>query len=208
MRTYTVTIEGKTPLLMHNDNIEWADKMEQWKLDPKNKAGSKPGDDRTPAFRWLGSLYHDGTQIVIPSDNIMRCLMTGGAAIPTGKGQKTFKAQTQSGMMAPDFYWPLLIKSKPVLVAPLLKDFEARPWEAWNALAESLGFSLFLKRANINGKKHIRVRPRFAEWRCVGELLVMDEAITRKVLDQIGAHSGQYAGLCDWRPSSKTPGPA
>jgi hypothetical protein len=28
MRHYNVTITGKTPLLMHHDNIEWADQMD------------------------------------------------------------------------------------------------------------------------------------------------------------------------------------
>src|SRR5882724_8856502 len=112
MRTYNVTIQGKTPLIMHSDNIEWADQMKAWEMVAANKAASKAGDDRTPAFRWLGTVYHDGTQVVMPSDNVMRCLMAGGARMPTGKGQKTFKAQTQSGIMAPQLYWPLLVKGK------------------------------------------------------------------------------------------------
>lgn len=207
MRTYRVRLEGKTPLIMHQDNIEWSDRMDQWKLDPKNKAASKPGDDRTPPFRWLGALYHDGQQIVIPSDNVMRCLMAGGAMLPTGKGQKTFKAQTQSGMMAPEIYWPLLLDGRSIPVTDLLENFERRTWEEWNNLAAKLGFMLYLKRAKIGQSKHIRVRPRFDRWRVEGSLIVLDEAITGDTLAQIGSLSGQYAGLCDWRPGGKTPGP-
>lgn len=48
MHTYEVTITGKTPLILHHDNIEWADQMARWGLDPRNKAKSKAGDDRTP----------------------------------------------------------------------------------------------------------------------------------------------------------------
>ena len=207
MRTYTVTITGKTPLIMHQDNIEWSDQMDRWKLDPKNKAGSKAGDDRTPAYRWLGALYHDGERIVLPTDNLMRCLMAGGAMVPTGKGQKTFKSQTQSGMMAPDLYWPLLVNGKPVPVAGLLKDFERRTWEEWNAMATELGFILYLKRAKIGQAKHVRVRPQFDRWSVTGPLVVLDEAITESVLTQIGTLSGQFSGLCEWRPGGKTPGP-
>src|SRR6185436_4188975 len=105
MRAYQITLVGKTPLLMHPDDIPWSDQMEAWRKDPRNKAASRPGDDRTPPFRWLGSLYHDGTYIAMPSDNVMAALMYGGALIPTGHGQKTFKAQTQSGILAPDLFW-------------------------------------------------------------------------------------------------------
>ena len=47
MKTYRVTITGTSPLLMHMDNIDWADKMEQWKSDPSSKKESKAGDDRS-----------------------------------------------------------------------------------------------------------------------------------------------------------------
>jgi hypothetical protein len=207
LRTYRITLDGKTPLIMHSDNIEWSDRMERWKLDPNNRAKSKPGDDRTPPFRWLGGMYHDGTHIVVPSDNIMRCLMSGGALTPTGKGQKTFKAQTQSGMMAPDLYWPLLVNGKPIPVAEILTDFERRSWEDWNELVTRLGFMLYVKRAKIGQSKHVRVRPRFDRWSVTGTLVVMDEAITQDVLMKIGSLAGQYAGLCEWRPGGKTPGP-
>lgn len=208
MRTYSVTIEGKTPLLMHYDNIEWADRMEAWKKDPRNKAASKPGDDRTPPFRWLGSMYHDGQRVVIPSDNVMASLMRGGARLPTGKGQKTFKAQTQSGIMAPDLYWTVTIDGKEVPVHGLLATgFESVSWEEWNAMVAALGFMLFVKRAPVGNSKHIRVRPRFNKWTANGSLIVTDEAITQDVLQQIGDQSGQFAGIGDWRPGSKTPGP-
>ena len=82
MRTYAVTLTGKTPLLMHHDNIEWADFMDEWKSNPDNKAGSKAGDDRSPAWRWLGAAYHDGKNFAMPQANIMRCLMEGGAMVP------------------------------------------------------------------------------------------------------------------------------
>ena len=46
-----VTLKSETDLLMHADNIGFSDEMDRWKSDPKNKAASKPGDDRTPARR-------------------------------------------------------------------------------------------------------------------------------------------------------------
>ena len=117
MRKYEVTLTGTTPLLMHWDNIEWADQMDAWKNDPANRKDSRAGDDRSPAWRWIGSCYHDGKHITIPSDNLMRSMMEGGAMVPVpgGKNGKTFKAQTQSGMMVSESDWPVLVDRKSVV---------------------------------------------------------------------------------------------
>src|SRR6516164_8996576 len=56
IRNVNVELTSKAPMLMHADNIEWADAMEEWKNEPSNKAASKAGDDRTPPWRWIGCL--------------------------------------------------------------------------------------------------------------------------------------------------------
>jgi hypothetical protein len=211
MKTYEVSITGKMPLLMHADNINWADEMEQWKNDPANKRGSKAGDDRSPAFRWIGSLYHDGTSVALPSDNLMRAFMEGGAMVPVpgGRSGKTFKAQTQSGMLVDGAYWPLLvgdarraISARDVLALRTEKSFDAH-----RERVEKLGFSLYVKRAKIGTSKHVRVRPIFEKWASVGIVRVWDEQITLDVLQQVVTYAGLYKGLGDWRPGGKTPGP-
>ena len=58
IRSYLVTLTGRTSLLLHHDNIAWSDQMELWKDNPANKGKSKAGDDRTPAFRWIGNIDH------------------------------------------------------------------------------------------------------------------------------------------------------
>lgn len=207
MRTVKVTLTGTTPMLHHQDNIEWADRMKAWETDPKNRGKSKAGDDRTPPFRWVGSLYHDGKHVVIPSDNVMSALMAGGARVLTGNGKKTFKAQTQSGLLAPDIHWRFLCRGESVPVSDVLREMEALTWEAHNVHVAKLGFMLFVKRARVGTSKHIRVRPRFDDWRVEGLLKVTDDAITLPILQQIGEQAGQHAGLGDWRPGGKTPGP-
>jgi hypothetical protein len=208
MKTVHVVIKSKTPLLMHSDNIEWADLMEQWKNNPKNKKLSKAGDDRTPPWRWLGCLNHDGNIITIPSEYIMRCLMEGAAQVPTGKGQKTFKSQSQSGLYCSDFHWPLLLDSKEIKKDDLfaLRDDEFTFHDQVETV-EKMGFSLFVKRAKIGQSKHIRVRPRFDQWSSEGEITITDPQITKEILQQIFDISGQYKGLGDWRPGAPTPGP-
>lgn len=210
MRVYQVTITGETPLLMHADNIDWADRMEAWKNDKDNRKLSKAGDDRSPAFRWIGALYHDpeAEVVALPVENIMRALMEGAAMVlvPGGKGGKTFRAQSQSGIIPRALHWPLVAGGKTIKTAPIFELMEEKDFAFHAEFAASLGFELFVKRAKVGQSKHIRVRPLFRAWRVVGELAVTDEQITEGVLADILEMAGKYKGLGDWRPSSKTPG--
>ena len=210
MREYEVTIIGKTPLLMHQDNIEWADFMTDWQLDPMNKATSKAGDDRTPAWRWIGCVYHDGNVVGMPQANLMRSVMEGGSMIPVGKGQKTFKAQTQSGMMSVDTFWPLTTNTGAHVRWADVEAFkDVASFAEHKKLAGDYGFALLVKRAKIGASKHVRVRPVFdAGWKLTGRIAVWDEQITTDVLRNIFEYAGRYKGIGDWRPSSpKSPGP-
>jgi hypothetical protein len=209
MRTYEVTLIGRTPLLMHNDNIEWADDMAKWRSDPKNKTTSKKGDDRSPAHTWLGCCYHDGTNLCIPAANVMRAAMEGGAMVPVpgGKGGKTFKAQSQSGMQSIAGAWDFYINGEKIPWAPLDALKSESDFSKHKRATRDLGFDLLVGRAKIGAAKHVRVRPKFdTGWRAIGKLLVWDEQITETVLAQIFEYAGQYKGLGDWRPGSKTPG--
>ncbi len=208
MRTYTVELTGVQPLLMHSDNIEWADEMDAWKNDKNNKKKSKAGDDRSPAHRWIGSLYHDGKVIVIPTENIMRALMEGGAMVPVpgSKYGKTFKAQTQSGIMPTELGWPLLVNGETIQVNSIMALAKEDDFHVHQETVNSLGFSLFLKRARIGQSKHVRVRPRFEQWQATGKLVVSDDQITETALADILESAGHYRGIGDWRPGSKTPG--
>lgn len=207
-RKYLVTLTGETPLILHNDNISWADQMKAWSSDPANRGASTPGDDRTPAFRWMGCLYSSGGVLTVPADNLMTVIREGGKRCPTGKGQTTFKSQTQSGLVVNEADWAILVDGEPIPVAPILAAKAESNFLKHEALAESLGFVLFSKRAKIGTAKHLRVRPRFDRWSLKGSITVFDDMITGPVLQNILTFAGAYAGLGDWRPSSpKSPGP-
>jgi len=208
MRKYEVTITGTTPLLMHWDNIEWADKLSAWRVDPANKAKSKAGDDRTPAWTWIGSMYHDNIHVGMPSDNLMRCLMEGGAMVPVpgAKGNKTFKSQTQSGMMVDQPQWDLLDSGAAIPMSEVTPLLAVDDFAIHKQTCSRLGFRLHVKRAKIGQSKHIRVRPAFDRWTLIGTVSVWDEQITTRVLNDTLTYAGQYKGLGDWRPGGKTPG--
>lgn len=213
MRIYNIEITGETPLLMHYDDVEWADQMEAWK-NSNAKAGdkkeiSKAGDDRTPAYRWIGSLYHNDEVVVLPTDNIMSALKMGAASVlvPGAKNGKTFKAQSQSGIIPRGVGWPLLVNGKTVPYAPVAELLKVKDFAAHKERVLGLGFSLFVKRVRIGASKHVRVRPRFDTWGAKGQLVVKDDQITEDVLRDFFAVAGSYKGLCDWRPASpKSPG--
>jgi hypothetical protein len=211
MRTVKIELTGKMPLLMHADNIEWADQMEEWKNDPGNTAKSKAGDDRTPPYRWIGCLNYDDPKtgkVSVPSEYVMRCFMDGAAQVPTGKGRTTFKSQSQSGMVSTEFHWAFRNNGKPIQMAAIQELMRLKTFREHQAKVQALGFQLFMKRVKIGASKHIRVRPRFDEWSASGELTIVDEAITDKVLNNILDISGRLKGLGDWRPSApKSPGP-
>lgn len=207
--TYTVKLTGETPLLMHHDNLSWAEVMKKWELDPANKSISTKGDDRSPAWRWIGNLYVEQDRIVIPSDNLMTVLREGGKRCPTGKGQTTFKSQTQSGLVVDQSSWSLLVANgAEIPYTPIKALINESGFDLHELQAQELGFSLFVKRAKIGQAKHVRVRPRFDQWSCQGTITVFDEMITTEVLKNILTFAGNYAGMGDWRPSSpKSPGP-
>lgn len=206
-RRYRVEMVGETPLLMHHDNLSWQEFMKKWEIDPANRRDSVAGDDRSPAWRWVGSLYTEGGRVVIPSDNLMTVLREGGKRCPTGKGKATFKSQTQSGIIVDQSAWPLLVSGKGIPYDPIKELINNPDFAEHESMCAGLGFELFVKRAKIGQSKHVRVRPRFDNWSCSGTLTVLDDQITTDVLRNILVFAGAYSGLGDWRPSSpRSPG--
>lgn len=205
MKQYRITLEGLTPLLMHRDNLIYAEKLNAWRKAPDNKANSVNGDDRSPAWTWIGYVYHDGHILGVDSDNIMTMLREGGVKVSTGKGKETYKKQTQSGIMIDQQQWPIETGGQTVDIEPLQALIGELDFVKHIETAESLGFELSVKRAKVGQNKHVRVRPMFRTWKLQGSLTVLDEevsGITSGVLETILNQAGALCGLCDWRPSS------
>lgn len=207
MEDVKITITGTMPLLMHADNIDWADLMKKWSEKPENKRRSTAGDDRSPAFRWIGCLYHDQGVVTVPSEYLASCAMKGAAEVPTGKRGKSFKELSQSALLWADLHYPLLVGGKGIPIAKIEKGMELETFPEHEALAVELGFVLFKKRARVGMSKHIRVRPRFDNWSLVARAHLVNKQLTKEVLQTIMDEAGRLKGLGDWRPGGKTPGP-
>jgi hypothetical protein len=206
--TYRVRFEliGEMPLLMHWDNIEGGDILKEWRQDPKNKNQSVPGDDRSPAWTWHTYCYNDGEFITIPQDNVMSALMSGGSQVIL-KRQKTYKELSQSGILITAEHLPFEYGDGQRLSVAQLEAMRDLPFQKQAEECQRLGFRLFCKRAKIGNSKHVRVRPRFDQWKVSGELQVVSDDLPFDKLELIFNYAGR-AGLCDWRPSSpKRPGP-
>ena len=201
MQTYSFVIKGATPLLMHKDDVELADVVTEWRMNPKNKNLKKPGDDRAPAWTWQTYLHHDGRHLAIPSDMLWTCLRDAATSV-TMRGSKSFKESAAAGFFLSEEYLPLLVAGKQIPIAPI-KQMADEPFSKQVLLVRSSGFELFTKRARINNStKHVRVRPKFTEWSVQGILGVLAPELTFDVLQQIGEIAGRYKGLGDGRVGS------
>ena len=207
MERYQIILEGETPLLMHRDNIQFSERVRAWQQE--NRSLSVAGDDRTPAWSWIGSLYDDGEYVGLNADNMMTMLREGGAKVPTGAKNETYKRQTQSGIVLEEICPPLLVNGKRLEMAPISALLDEDVFAAHVEAVQEMGFDLLVKRAKVGTSKHIRVRPMFEKWAVITSLMVVDpkeSGITREVLQKILNKAGSLCGLGDWRPSSRTPG--
>ena len=203
-KTVSFELKGIMPLLMHWDDVEQADTLTAWRKDPSNKSISSPGDDRSPAWTWLTYIYNDGTHVAFPSHNLMVCLRSAGTQMIM-KRQKTFKEASQNGLLIMTEFLEFKNAGKQIKVADLNK-LRDKKFSDHTAGAKKLGFSLDVRRARVGTSKHIRVRPRFDDWTISGQIRILAKEITIEVLEQMFDLGGR-GGLCDWRPSCKTPGP-
>jgi hypothetical protein len=187
---YKVTIHGVTPLLMHRDAFDEVEVL----------SGGKKGDDRTPSDRWKQYLYLENGRVVMPEANIKAALEKAGAAISIG-GKLTLKRPIVAGCFFDTPFLPLLVEDEEVTIDTI--DAITGDFEQQCVGAREAGFSLDIHRVKIGASRHIRVRPRFDVWTCVGTCEVMiPEEITFDRLAECFRIAGNSAGLCDWRPAS------
>lgn len=206
-KDYAITLTGINDLLLHKDNITWCERVKKWSKDPANKKDSVAGDDRTPAWTWLGYCYDANGLMVIDADNIMSMLRDGGKKCPAPTGKGSMKSQTQSGIICAEIGWPIEINGSTINYKAILDQLaNEHDFELHEKVAKENGFELFVKRAKIGKNKHIRVRPRFSRWSASGTLMVTDKQITQDMLQMILNFAGVYCGLGDWRPGNMAPG--
>lgn len=209
VKNVTFRLTGVSPLILHNDNIAWSDHLSEWRKRHENKNKIVRGDDRSPAFSWIGSLSHDGEHVAIPSNYLSSCLRGAGARMSAlGGGRGSMKKDTQTSIMFDAASYPLEVAGgKLIPWAPFEALQAEEDFTAHNAAARANGFLLFAVRAKVGAAKHVRVRPRFDTWALTATATLTDNAL-EPVFPELLRVAGYYCGLGDWRPSSdKSPGP-
>lgn len=206
MRRYNIELTGVSPLLLHKDNILWGERAQAWQKDPANKSLSNPGDDRTPAWLWIGYCYFADGLIVMDVDNIMAMLRDAGKKCPASKGRGSLKAATQSGIIVNEIGWPIVSKKGTISLSDIDLLQDEIDFSVHETTAVDLGFELFVKRAKVGTNKHIRVRPRFDVWSVSGSITVLDETLNTATIETLFALAGRFVGLGDWRPGSPASG--
>jgi len=201
---FNFELTGIMPLLMHADDIEASDMLQEWRKDPANKNLSVAGDDRSPAWTWQTYCYSDGKHLAMPSENIMVALRQAGSQLILKK-QKTFKEISQSGLLITTEHCEFRANGKQVPVESI-RALRAKTFRDQAEGVQKLGFRLFAKRARVGQAKHVRVRARFDSWSVSGRIQVLVPEITEDILTRLFDLAGRV-GLCDWRPGCKTPGP-
>ena len=212
---YRVTLNAKTALLMHKDNIEFSESISMWRKDAQNRKISVSGDDRSPAWTWIGYCYSDRTygKIILDSDNIMTMLRNAGAKMPTGKGKQTYKTITQCGLQVVGNFFKFYNNDEEISTDWINTLIGNNDFTEHQKAVEEHGFILNIKRAKIGSgakaSKHVRVRPQFNDWAAIGIVQVNDEetsGIKQDVLQRLFDIAGDVIGIGDWRPSSPSSG--
>lgn len=213
MKRYELTLTGLTPLILHSMNFRFAEKIAEWRKAPENKEFKKPGDDRSPAWTWIGCLYTDGRNLTMSSDCLATCLREAAKKVPTGntRGDKSYKKLAQSGIQFDTTEFDLLVNGKSIPLKPINDLIGEMDYAAHEEVAFDYGFELFAKAVRVQQARHIRVRPMFRNWVVKGTITVLDEemfGLKPEILRTIWDQAGAFCGLGDWRPSAQTaPGP-
>ena len=177
MKTYEITIEGVTPLLMHafTDAAQIA--------ATEGTRNSAVGGTEEPREQAESCLYtdNDGNPI-IPQPNLLRCIMDAGKFFKNGRSKVT----TQKSSLIP------ACVDIAELAIPLVSE------NGWKVDTRPV-------RIPATGGRILRHRPCFDDWRLTFTLELDTEIISPKLLREIVDAAGKRIGLGDFRPDTKGP---
>jgi hypothetical protein len=174
----TIEITGVTPLLCNKFTDAAA------MASTNGDRGSSAGMDRgTPKEIAASKLYIGlNGKPMIPSPNLLRCLVDGGSFTKIGKKQVTTKRESM-------LYSCLTIEAAEV---------EILHKQAWMVDVRAV-------RIPATGGRILAHRPMFEDWRLAFEIELDTSIINAKLFRQIVDDAGKRIGLGDFRPSTKGP---
>lgn len=209
MKTKKIKVRytGTYDMLMHKDNLIHDPKVKKWRSVNKD---SPRGDDRYPAWTFLGYIYEKDGVVGFDRTMLATNLSEGGKGV-TKSGKKTYKEPMLTSFDINEDFVPIKVNGKPISIKELGKlmaednqDFD----DAYIPAAEKLGLPLDVRRAKVGMNKHVRVRPVVPSgWTLEYTATVNTEEIPLDDLEQVFHIAGTNKGIGDWRPGAPKPGP-
>ncbi len=186
MARLLVTLDGRTeagggPLLCHNERL--ADPLDPFTMEIAKLAAQRKKTEaihlEIARLEFAGGLYFDeadGLGPHVPTWNIVRCIQDGATRFKLGK----------------DIVRALIpVTEKTPIEYEGPRDVDAM----WND-----GRFASRKGVGISGRRVIRTRPMFVDWRLVAELELDLDILTPEKVDQCVASAGKFQGIGDNRP--------
>jgi hypothetical protein len=174
-----IRVDGVTPLILN----KFTDKAQ---LEASGGSrGSSAAADRGTAHEIAESKLYldiDGKTPVMPSPNMLRCIIDGGSFHKAGKSKIT----TQKTSMIPACVF---------IGAATIGIIHTQPWRVDTRAV----------RIPSTGGRILAHRPVFEDWSLEFEMTLDTSIIGAKVLREIVDSAGQRIGLGDFRPACKGP---
>lgn len=178
MTHIAITISGVTPLICNKFTDASA---------AQASAGTRSAvyttDRGTPLEIAESKLYLDlEEKVCIPSPNVLRCIVDGGAFFKAGRSKITTQKSS-------------LLYSCLDIEAATIPIVHRQPWKVDSRAV----------RIPSTGGRILCHRPMFDDWKLEFEVDLDIEILSTKLLRQIIDDSGKRIGLGDFRPSTKGP---
>jgi hypothetical protein len=194
-----ITFKGITPLIMHSSQTADPTSFFAKELKKISSKRSKTDEDyeAMSKIEYEASVYRDSKHypnagLYMPTENLIACLINAGKKIKHGRG--SMKAAV-TGVLFDD-------PNGYALEAGHSLD---SPWKTYEEMKADEG-TWFKKIVNVQGSKIVRTRVRVNDWRFVATCGLETSICDMDMLQELLNIAGRIIGLCDWRPSSGTPG--
>lgn len=176
-QTLKFKITGVAPLLLHNGRL--ADPLDPITQAIKKISGKRNKTDadhlEMSRLEWLGSLYRENGNIVLPGYVVEAGLINGAKKIKRGESAK-------AGMFCEKDF-------------PIQYDGPKDVDELWKDENFRLKAGVRVQRARC-----MRTRPKFDPWSAEIEVTFDDQILNAGEIEEFVRICGNQLGLCDWRP--------
>jgi hypothetical protein len=172
-----ITLTGKSPLLCHNIHLANPDNKWAKSISAITKKRNKTEDDRLEIGRleWFGSLYMDEGKIVIPTSNLLKCLIE--TAKVTREGKSIARAVAFS-----DTNTPLIYKGH---------DKPEKLWDDEQFRDTTL--------VGVQKQRVLRTRPIFRAWGLRATAEMLTTVLDYENFEKVVSLAGRVEGLGDNR---------